>query len=220
AIALFLFPYLTRNFGLGYAQAGAIVGIVNGLSTAVGIVGGGQLADFLGKRDVRWYAWAPAIAMLIAMPLYVFALTFTSGWLIAVILLFVPATIVPAFSPTIATTIQSLVEPRMRGTTAAISSALAHIISLGFGAAITGFASDYFGARAFHAAGGIGDYATSCISRPGTTLSDMCAQASASGLRYGLISISVFLVWASLHFFFASRSIRSRFGTTTEAVHA
>lgn len=216
AIALFLFPYLTRTFGLGYAQAGVIVGIVNGLSTAVGILGGGLLADRLGRRDVRWYALAPCIAMLIAMPLYVFAFTQTQTWLIAVLLLFVPAAILPAFSPTIATTIQSLVEPRMRGTTAAISSAVAHIISLGFGSAITGFASDYFGERAFRATGGTGDYTQACVTGPTPALADICAAASATGLRYGLISIAVFLLWASLHFYFASRTIRTRFGVTTE----
>ncbi|MDB5685708.1 MAG: hypothetical protein JWR77_297 [Rhizorhabdus sp.] len=220
AIALFLFPYLTRNFGLGYAQAGAIVGIVNGLSTALGILGGGLLADRLGKRDVRWYALAPCIGMLIAMPLYLIALTQTASWLIAVLLLFIPATIVPAFSPTIATTVQSLVEPRMRGTTAAISSALAHIISLGFGAAITGFASDYFGARAFHAAGGVGDYTLACVLHPTPALADICTAASGTGLRYGLMTIAVFLLWASFHFFLASRTLRTRFGVTTETAAA
>jgi len=216
AIALFLFPYLTRNFGIGYVQAGAIVGVINGLSTAIGILGGGFLADLLGKRDVRWYALAPCIGMLIAAPLYVFALLQEGSWLVAVLLLFVPATIVPAFSPTLATTIQSLVEPRMRGTTAAISSALAHIISLGFGAVITGFASDYFAARAFHAAGGLGDYATQCGSRPIESLSQICTSASGHGLRYGMIAIAIFLLWAAFHFFLASRTIRKTFGAVQD----
>ena len=154
--------------------------------------------------------------MLIAAPLYVFALAQTGSWLISVLLLFVPATIVPAFSPTLATTIQSLVEPRMRGTTAAISSALAHIISLGFGAVITGYASDHFAARAFHAAGGVGDHASQCGSRPAAALAEICAAASGNGLRYGMMAIAVFLLWASLHFFLASRSIRTTFGTAPD----
>ena len=220
AIALFLFPYLTRNYGISYTQAGLIVGIVNGLSTAIGILGGGLLADKLGRRDARWYALAPCIAMLVAAPIYVFALTRTDSWLISVLFLFIPATIVPAFSPTVATTIQSLVEPRMRGTTAAISSALAHVISLGFGTAITGVASDYFTSRAFTAAGGTGVFSEQCSGTPVQALVEICTKASGTGLRYGMIAVAVFLIWASVHFFFASRKIRERFGEAGAANQA
>lgn len=211
-VALFLFPFLTRNFGISYTQAGLIVGVVNGLSTAIGILGGGLLADALGKRDVRWYALAPCIGMLIAAPIYVFALSRTDSWLVSVVLLFIPATIVPAFSPTIATTIQSLVDPRMRGTTAAISSALAHIISLGFGSALMGAASDYFTARAYTAAGGIGSFNDQCVGERAIAVQELCEKASGSGLRLGMMAAAIFLIWAAVHFFLASRTIRGRFG--------
>src|SRR3546814_159169 len=92
AIALFLFPYLTRNFGLSYAQAGLAVGLLNGASLIVGILGGGLLSDYLGSRDVRWYGWTPAIAMLIAFPIYLASL-FQSSWLATTAMLFVPAAI-------------------------------------------------------------------------------------------------------------------------------
>lgn len=220
AIALFLFPFLTRTYALDYVEAGAVVGIVNGASTAIGILGGGLLVDYLGRRGALWYALTPAIAMLIALPLYVLAFAWTQSWLLSVALLFIPATIVPAFSPTIATTIQSLVDPRMRGTTAALSSALAHVISLGFGMAFTGFASDFFAARAFASGGGTGEYKVQCLRGGGTDVATLCAEASASGLRLGLIAIAVFLVWASFHLFMASRTIESRFGKSGAVAHA
>ena len=211
-IALFLFPLLTRNFGISYTEAGLIVGVVNGLSTAIGILGGGLLADAMGRRDTRWYALAPCVGMLVAAPIYIFALTWTDSWLVMVLLLFIPATIVPAFSPTVATTIQSLVEPRMRGTTAAISSALAHVISLGIGSALMGAASDYFTARAYTAASGVGRFGDHCIGERALAVQDLCEKASGTGLRFGMMAAAVFLVWASVHFFLASRTIRNRFG--------
>jgi len=100
----------------------------------------------------------------------------------------------------------------MRGTTAAISSALAHIISLGIGSAIMGAASDYFTARAYTAAGGIGSFSEHCISDRALAVQDLCEKASGTGLRFGMMAAAVFLVWASVHFFLASRTIRGRFG--------
>ena len=87
---------------------------------------------------------------------------------------------------------------------------------LGRGDALERWQRDYFGERAFRATGGTGDYTQACVTGPTPALADICAAASASGLRYGLISIAVFLLWASLHFYFASRTIRTRFGVTTE----
>jgi predicted MFS family arabinose efflux permease len=215
AMALFLFPYLVRNFGLNYAQGGAIVGLLNGAATGIGILAGGTIADRLGRRDVRWYGWAPALVMTAVAPIYLAAFM-QSDLLIAMTLLFIPATAVSAFSPTVAATIQGLVEPRMRGTTAALHSALSNIISLGLGATLTGLASDFFANRAFAAAGGVGQYAASCSPRPAATVAEICASASATGVRHALIAISIFLLWGALHFLLAARSLKRSLASNYE----
>src|SRR5690606_23904174 len=59
-VAVFLPPYLVRAFGLDYAQAGLVWGLVGGVSAGVGTLLGGPLCDGLARRDARWYAWVPA----------------------------------------------------------------------------------------------------------------------------------------------------------------
>ncbi|ALR20383.1 spinster family MFS transporter [Sphingobium baderi] len=210
AIALFLFPYLTRNFGVNYAQAGLAVGLLNGASLTVGILGGGLLSDHLGSRDVRWYGWTPAIAMLMTFPVYLASL-FQSSWLITTMLLFIPSAVASAFAPTIAATIQGLVPPTMRGTTAALNGAMSHVISLGLGSLLIGLVSDHFTRLSFAMATGGRDYAQ-CGTGSQPALATLCQQSSGQGLRWSLMALSAFLLWGSIHFLIASRSLRRDYG--------
>lgn len=202
AIALFMFPYFSRTFNMSFAEAGVYVGMMHGLGTGLGILAGGYLSDFMGKRDVRWYAWMPALTMVLITPFYLLGLS-QSSWMITLSLIFIPTIAVSAYAPTVAATTQGLVEPRMRGTTAAISSALIHIVSLGMGATLTGFMSDYFANQAFTA----GDYAQ-CANGGGEVLAEMCKSASALGLKHSLMAISVFLLWSSTHFYLSGRTLK------------
>jgi len=207
AIALFLFPYLTRNFGLSYALAGLVVGTVTGASLAIGILAGGLISDRLGGRDVRWYGWTPAIAMLVAFPLYLASL-FQGNWLVTSILLFVPSAVASAFAPTIAATIQGLVPPRMRGTTAALNGACNHLISLGLGATLVGFAADCFTKLSFSMRTNGMAYGRLCGADGPAGFASICTDASGEGLRLSLLALSIFLLWGALHFWIASRSLR------------
>ncbi len=75
-----------------------------------------------------------------------------------------------------------------------------------------GAASDYFTAKAYTAAGGVGRFADHCIGDRALAVQDLCEKASGTGLRFGMIAATIFLIWASVHFFLASRTIRNRFG--------
>ncbi|HUE11845.1 MAG TPA: MFS transporter, partial [Steroidobacteraceae bacterium] len=56
----FVPAYFSRAFALSYAAIGIIAALAGGLAVGIGIAAGGFIADFLARRDARWYAWVPA----------------------------------------------------------------------------------------------------------------------------------------------------------------
>jgi MFS family permease len=49
-------------------QIASYVGPLRGILGAIGILGGGWLADRLGRRNPRWRLWVPAVACLALAP--------------------------------------------------------------------------------------------------------------------------------------------------------
>src|SRR3546814_7139463 len=64
---LFLIPLLVRRHGMDLTQAGLIFALSFSFATALGTTTGGFVADWLGRRDVRWYGWAPALLLCLAL---------------------------------------------------------------------------------------------------------------------------------------------------------
>lgn len=63
------FPtFLSRVHGMGLAQIASYIGPLRGILGAVGILGGGWLADRLARRDMRWRLWVPALGCLALAP--------------------------------------------------------------------------------------------------------------------------------------------------------
>lgn len=200
----FLHPFLVRTFNVDYTTAAlAFVG-VNSISLAGGYLAGGYITDRLVKKDVRWYGWAPGIAMLFAGPAYILGFLQTE-WLMAIAVLILPGLFSGVyFGPTFAVT-HNLVDPRMRATATAILSLIMSIVGMTTGPVLTGWLSDMFAARSFS----LGDFATLCpTAAPKTELGDACRVASATGIRTALIIIVTLFWWAALHYFLAARNIR------------
>jgi MFS family permease len=199
----FLHPFLVRTFNVDYTTAAFAFVIVNSISLAGGYLIGGFVTDRLVKKDLRYYGWAPGVAMLLAGPAYILGFLQTQ-WIAAILVLILPGLFSGVyFGPTFAVT-HNLVEPRMRASATAILSLIMSIVGMTTGPVITGWLSDLFAARAFT----LGDYATACPALVGSGLADACRVASASGIRTALIIIVSLFWWASLHFFLAARSIR------------
>ena len=74
-IGTFAAPYFVREFGLGLATVGLFLGVVVGVSSAVGTLLGGFLSDWISKRSFSAYAFVPAIGIVIAGPIYMLAYT-------------------------------------------------------------------------------------------------------------------------------------------------
>jgi len=199
----FLHPFMVRTFKVDYTTAAFAFVIVNSISLAGGYLMGGLITDRLVKRDVRWYAWAPAIGMALAAPSYILGFI-QAEWIAAILVLILPGLFSGVyFGPTFAVT-HNLVEPRMRASATALLSVVMSLVGMTTGPVVTGWLSDLFAANAF-AAGG---YAVACKT-PAADLADACRVASAVGIRNALVVIVTLFWWASLHYLLAARSLRA-----------
>ncbi len=170
--------YFIRIHELGIAETATYFGLVLGVASAIGTVLGGNIADRLGKKDKRMYAWLPAGGVLLAFPFYVVAML-TDQPYVAIAILVLPGLLNslwlgPAFG-----TVQNLAPMRMRALASAMLLFILNIIGLGFGPFLVGVLSDL--------------------------LSDTYGKES---LRWAILISTFVYFWAGFHFLMAARTIR------------
>ncbi|WP_233870354.1 spinster family MFS transporter [Paraburkholderia adhaesiva] len=210
-INLFIPVYLNRVYGLSYAEAGLIFGLVIGVGGLIGNLLGGPLADWASAKDRRWYAWVPAIGTGIGFPLVATAFMLNQ-WPVAVALLFVATIALSMWNGPTFAIVHSIVEPRMRATASAFVFLLMNLVGQGLGPATVGMLSDRFASRFFTE----GQFHLACsVAGPHGAhgpavqmqgpLAAACHDASANGIRYAMLAVSIALVWSSVHYFRASR---------------
>ena len=200
-VNVFAPSYFTRTFHMGLKDVGLLYGLVIGGSGVIGILIGGFGADFAAKRDLRWYAWGPAIGSMAAFPIYLTAFTRHDPYSTAAVI-FVGALLLSLyFAPTFAI-FQNLVEPRMRATAAALLLLMINIFGQGLGPTIMGLISDLTARSLFTG----GDYAL-CRS-PSPEIVQACTAASAGGLQRAILLMTGFFFWGSIHYLLAARTIR------------
>jgi MFS family permease len=200
--------YFIREFGLGLATVGLLIGLIGGISNGSGTILGGVLADFASKRSARWYALIPAIGLLVATPIYIYAYT-RESWQFAVWLLLIPGVFHYAYlGPTFAV-VQNVMNVRMRATATAILLFVVNIIALGFGPPFCGWCIDQFARMAFAARGMAGDFLEVCrggMAPAGASpeLAAACPAAMAEGTRWGIVSNLLIYGWAGVHYLLAA----------------
>ncbi|MGH8226942.1 MAG: spinster family MFS transporter [Steroidobacteraceae bacterium] len=199
-INYFLAAYFSRRFGLDYAQAGLVMGIVSSVPAALSILAGGFLADWAGKRSARWYALIPALGAAFTAPLYM--ASFAAGtWLAAALLLALTAVCQYAYIPAAAAVTQNMMEPRMRASAAAVTGLVFTLLGQGLGPLFAGMLSDHFSRSSY-----AGDFALSCTGRSGAT-SAACAAAASHGLEIALTLFAAIYLWSAVHLWLASRRL-------------
>ena len=169
--------FLMRVHGLTKTEIGLWFGLIIGVAGGLGSIGGGLLADRLARRDRRWYAWLPALAVLAAIPFYVAFLFSPDPWIALVLL--VPTVLATAISiaPLWAAN-QAIAPLRTRATAYAI-------IHLGLSAVSGGLAPLLVGS--------MNDALT--------------PEFGALAIRYSLLLLVVTNVWGAFHSFMAARSL-------------
>ncbi len=140
----FVAAYLARRFGLDYAQAGLVIGLVSSVPAALSIAAGGFLADWAGKRNARWYALIPGLGAALTAPLYVCAFQ-ADTWIVATAFLTLTAMCQYAYIPAAAAVTQNMMEPRMRASASAVTGLIYTLLGQGLGPLIVGALSDRFG---------------------------------------------------------------------------
>ena len=134
--------FLSRVHGMKSDEIGYWLSLTIGIGGGLGFFLGGFITDKMAKKDKRWYLWAPAAALLIAIP---FSLTIYFAPFSKLTLIFIA---IPAFlfsfylAPCIAVT-HGLVNPRMRAMASAILFLILNFLGLGCGPLFTGMVSDY-----------------------------------------------------------------------------
>ncbi|WP_374391868.1 spinster family MFS transporter [Sphingopyxis sp.] len=191
--AAFLAPFFFRNhaaeltviaedFGLGLTGfLGVALGIVLGLTGAVGTWMGGYLADKYGARDLRFYVAIPAVSTLLGIPFYISGLLADSAVFALIMFAFPPVLNTMWYGPGYAA-VQGLVRPQTRATASAVLLFIINLIGLGLGPLGVGAVSDFIGGPM-----GLG---------------------SAEGVRWSLMIFILFGAVASGLFWLARSSIR------------
>ena len=178
----FLAAFLLRRFGFGVAEAGVIAGLLSSAPATLGVIGSGWLADRLARRDARAYGLIPGISLVLAAPIYMLAVTRETP-AAAIALLTLAAAVQYTYLAPSQGLFQNMMHPRMRASSAAFILMIYSLVGAGLGPLLVGGLSDLFAPVA-------------------------SAAGSAEGLTIAMAVTSVGYLWAAVHFFRATRTIR------------
>lgn len=181
-------PFFIRTFGLSTAFVGTAFALMAGILGGVGVFLGGWLSDRLSSRtgDQRWYAWVPALSLLISIPFGVPAILAGSG-VVALALYSVPFAMSPVYNaPNFAMT-QGLVPVRMRAAAAAVLLFILNLIGMGLGPTAVGALSDAL--------------------RP---------SLGVDSLRWALLVTYAANLWSAVHYLLAARTLREELAAARE----
>ena len=112
-----------------------------GVTGIIGTLVSGWLADKLGKKDRRWFAWIPAIAFALSIPFW-FGLIWAPTWQIAMLFLLGPMLMNQAYLAPALTVAQNAVPPAQRVMTGAILLFVLNLVGLGVGPVYVGWIAD------------------------------------------------------------------------------
>jgi MFS family permease len=169
--------FLGRVHEMTGTELGLFLAAVSAPAGALGAILGGRLVDRLARRDLRWYAWLPALSMLLALPFQAIQLLADTRWV--ALAAFVPAGLIGnMFAPVTYAVVQNLARPHMRALASAILMLFINLIGLGGGPQTVGILNDLLDPV-------FGDDA----------------------IRYSLLLIKVSTLAAALLFLLAARSI-------------
>ncbi len=138
-------PFLARSHALSHGEIGQWLAGLSLFGTLVGVIGGGVLAERLGRRDPRWFVGIPALAAIVALPFAV--ATFLHGdHRVALSLYFLPCVMGSVYLGPAFGLAQNLVGPRMRAFASTVLLFLGVLIGQGLGPLFVGVLSDRLGA--------------------------------------------------------------------------
>lgn len=199
--------FFVRIHGMRYDELGLLLGVMIGVVGALAAWMGGVVADRLQVKSPAWALIAPGLVLVASAPFFATGL-FIDNKYAAIALIAAPTFAATFYYGPLFAAVQGLAQPRTRAMAAAIFLFISGLSGMGAGPLFTGALSDRFTAETFAKTDPAAPaYAVACAPAKGTP-TDACRAASAAGLRQAILILSLFNVWAALHFFFAARSVR------------
>jgi MFS family permease len=199
-LSFFMAAYLSRHFGLNYAQAGLRVGLISSVPAALSIMAGGFLSDWAARRGAYWYALIPALGTTLCAPFYIAAFRADTAD-VATVFLAVSALCGYAYIPAVAAIVQNMMEPRMRASAVAITGLVYTLVGQGLGPLLVGALSDHFTRTSF-----VGDFNYVCHADAGV-VAVACGQAAATGLQSALVLWALLYLWSGAHLAWGARTL-------------
>lgn len=132
---------MRRSFGLDLIATSRFFGTLFLVGGVAGVLAGGWLGDRLGARNRAGYARLPAIAFLVAVPLFG-AGTVSGSPGAAFALFLLPQALAYVWLGPVLTAVQHLVPAPMRATASASFLLINNLIGVGFGTLFIGMLSD------------------------------------------------------------------------------
>lgn len=179
ALIIWFPSFLLRSFDMNPGQVGTAMALIMGTVGAIGTYFSGHFGDRLGKRDIRWYVWIVAIFCGLNFPFLIAMYLSDVKWLVLCLFIYPSIAFNAYLAPSISI-MHSLVGVRMRAQSSAIYFLIVTLVGQSIGPQLTGFLSDLY--------------------EP--------AQGRES-LRYALMTVSGFSLWASVHFILAARTLKA-----------
>ena len=134
-------PFLMRVKGMRLEEVATYYSLVLGITGMIGTFAAGWIADKLGAKDRRWFAWIPAIAFAITIPFW-FGIVYAPTWQIALICIAVPALLNNCYLAPALAVVQNAVPPNRRTISGAVLLFVLNLIGLGAGPVYIGRISD------------------------------------------------------------------------------
>jgi MFS family permease len=134
-------PFLSRLHGMKIIDIGVSLGLIFGVSGAIGTYVRRLLTDLLGKRDKRYYLKVPAYSILISILFTAGALFFQNNYL-TLFCLGVSVFLQSIYLGPFIAVAQSLVPASNRAFNSAILLFMVNLFGLGFGPLVVGIISD------------------------------------------------------------------------------
>ena len=201
----FQIPFLIREHGLGVREASINFGAPLSAVAALGTFLGGYLTDRFSSRLKTAVAIIPAVGLLLAVPLYIFAFYATN--LTTVFIVWALAAICHyAYLGAQYNIGQGVVSARSRATAIAILLIIVSIIGNGIGPQFVGIMSDVFtGANL----SGDGLSASICAAGEGLTEDQLarCAEGRSAGLKQSISVTTLWFLVAAFCFYMSSRHL-------------
>lgn len=167
--------FIVRSHGLSMADMSLFLALIFGAASGLGIFIGGLVSDWSSRHDVAWMPRVVTWAILLGLPFGI-AIYLVNNSTIVFLLIGIPAFAGGFYlSPSIAIT-QSLVSVRMRTVASALLLFVINLVGMGLGSLMVGMLSDAF--------------------EP---------QFGKDALRYALLVMMSFNLWAAFHYWRAGR---------------